>query len=196
MAADRTSQALIENSDMKTLEQTNLTTYSDQRTLDVGHARSSIVWLRVISSLAWLSSAFVGKDAKLSAAFLSGVELSKRVNETFVHTALTPGVSALLRNVVLPNAQIFAVMIGFGDLAIGTSLALGLFTRLGATLAIVRAVTNILVAGGAGADTVGFNVMLIAAGTIALATGAGRRFGIDAVLLARWPTVRLLRLLA
>ena len=196
MAADRTSQALIENSDMNTLEQTNLTISSDQRTLDVGHARSSIVWLRVISSLAWLSSAFVGKDAKLSPAFLSGVELSKRVNETFVHTALTPGVSSLLRNVVLPNAQIFAVMIGFGDLAIGTSLALGLFTRLGAILAIVRAVTNILVAGGAGADTVGFNVMLIAAGTIALATGAGRRFGIDAVLLARWPTVRLLRLLA
>lgn len=165
-------------------------------TLDVGRARSSIVWLRVISSLAWLSSAFVGKDAKLSAAFLSGVELSKRVNETFVHTALTPGVSALLRNVVLPNAQIFAVMIGFGDLAIGTSLALGLFTRLGATLAIVRAVTNIVVAGGAGADTVGYNVMLIAAGIIALATGAGRRFGIDGLLLARWPTVKLLRLLA
>jgi uncharacterized membrane protein YphA (DoxX/SURF4 family) len=87
-------------------------------------------------------------------------------------------------------------MIGFGDLAIGTSLALGLFTRLGATLAIVRAVTNILVVGGAGADTVGFNAMLIAAGVIALATGAGRRFGIDAVLLARWPTAKLLRLLA
>jgi uncharacterized membrane protein YphA (DoxX/SURF4 family) len=147
----------------------------------------------VISSLAWLNSAFVGKDAKLSAAFLSGVELSKRVNETFVHTALTAGVSALLRNVVLPNAQIFAVMIGFGDLAIGTSLALGLFTRLGATLAIVRAVTNIVVAGGAGADTVGFNVMLIAAGGIALATSAGRRFGIDALLLARWPTVKTAR---
>lgn len=48
-------------------------------------------------------------------------------------------------------------MIGFGDLAIGISLSLGLFTRLGGTLAIVRAVTNILVAGGAGADTVGFN---------------------------------------
>jgi hypothetical protein len=87
-------------------------------------------------------------------------------------------------------------MIGFGDLAIGTSLALGLFTRLGATLAIARAVTNIVVAGGAGADTVGFNVMLIAAGIIALATGAGRRFGIDAVLLARWPTAKFLRLLA
>jgi uncharacterized membrane protein YphA (DoxX/SURF4 family) len=149
----------------------------------------------VISSLAWLDSAFVGKDAKLAAAFLSGAELVKKVNETFIHTAVTPGVSALLRNVVLPNAQIFAITIGFGDLAIGISLLFGFLTRLGGTFAIMRAVTNILVAGGAGPDTVGFNTMLITAGAIALATGAGRRFGIDAVLLTRWPNVRLLRFL-
>jgi hypothetical protein len=61
---------------------------------DVCHARGSIVWLRVISSLAWLDSALVGKDAKLSYAFVSGVELAKRTGETFVFTAVTPGVSA------------------------------------------------------------------------------------------------------
>jgi uncharacterized membrane protein YphA (DoxX/SURF4 family) len=165
------------------------------RPLDLCHTGSAIVWLRVISSLAWLDSAFVGKDAKLSAAFLSGVELAKKVNETFIHTAVTPGVSALLRNVVLPNAQIFAIAIGFGDLAIGISLLFGFLTRLGGTFAIMRAVTNILIAGGAGPDTVGFNTMLIAAGAIALTTGAGRRFGIDAVLLRRWPNVRFLRFL-
>jgi hypothetical protein len=59
----------------------------------------------------------------------------------------------------------------------------------------MRAVTNILVAGGAGPDTVGFNTMLITAGAIALATRSGRRFGIDAVLLNRWPNVRFLRFL-
>jgi len=79
---------------------------------DVCHARSSIVWLRVISSLAWLDSALVGKDAKLSYAFLSGAELAKRIGETFVFTAVTPGVSALLRNVALPHAQIFAYSLG------------------------------------------------------------------------------------
>ena len=160
----------------------------------VCHAGSSIVWLRIISSLAWLDSALVGNDAKLSYAFLSGVELAKRIGETFVLTAVTPAVSALLRNVVLPHAQIFAILIGFGDLAIGISLSLGLFTRLGGVLAIVRAVTNILVAGGAGPDTVGFNAMLIAAGAIGLTTGAGRRFGLDRLLLARWPAAKLLRL--
>jgi uncharacterized membrane protein YphA (DoxX/SURF4 family) len=163
---------------------------------DIYHARSSIVWLRVISSLAWLDSALVRKDAKLSYAFLSGGELAKRIGETFVFTAVTPEVAALLRNVVLPHPQFFAVLIGFSDLAIGISLSLGLFTRLGCVLAILRALTNILVAGGAGPDTVGFNVMLIATGAIGLITGAGRRFGLDRLLLARWPTVKLLRLLA
>jgi hypothetical protein len=100
--------------------------------LDLRHTHSSIVWLRVISSLAWLDSAFVGKDAKLSAAFLSGGELIKKVNETFIHTAVPPAVSSLLRNVVLPNAQIFAIMIG-GDLAIGVSLLFG-FLRVLAEL--------------------------------------------------------------
>lgn len=163
---------------------------------DVCHARNSIVWLRVISSLAWLDSALVGKDAKLSYAFLSGVELAKRIGETFLFTAVTPGVSALLRNVVLPHAQLFAILIGFGDFAIGISLSLGLFTRLGGLLAIFRAVTNILVAGRAGPDTIGFNAMLFAAGAIGLITGAGRRFGLDRLLLARWPAAKLLRLVA
>jgi hypothetical protein len=72
---------------------------------DVYDARSSIVWLRLISSLAWLDSALVGKDAKLSYAFLSGLELAKRIGETFVLTAVTPALSALLRNVVLPLFQ-------------------------------------------------------------------------------------------
>ncbi len=79
---------------------------------------------------------------------------------------------------------------------IGISLSLGLFTRLGGMLAILRAVINILVAGGAGPDTVGFNAMLIAAGAIGLTTRAGRRFGLDRLLLARWPTAKLLRLVA
>ena len=102
----------------------------------------------------------------------------------------------LLRNVVLPRAQLFAIPIGLADLAIGISLSLGLFTRLGSVLAILRALTNILVAGGAGPDTGGFNVMLMAAGAIGLTTGAGRCFGLDRLLLARWPAVKILRLVA
>jgi uncharacterized membrane protein YphA (DoxX/SURF4 family) len=162
---------------------------------DIRHGSAAVVWLRVISSLAWLDSALIGKDAKLSATFLSGEGLAKTVAEKFMHTAVTPSVATLLQNVVVPHAQVFAILIGFGDLAIGLSLLLGLFARIGGIFAILRAVTNILIAGGAGPDTIGFNVMLITAGAIVIATGTGRRYGIDAVLLRRWPSARFLRLL-
>jgi hypothetical protein len=118
----------------------------------------------MMSSLAWLDSAFVGKDAKFASTFLSGAGLADVITQKFVHTALTPTVVDVLQKIVMPHATIFALLIAFGDLAIGLSLSLGLFTSLGGALAIVRAITNILVAGGAGPDTIGFNAMLMVAG--------------------------------
>ncbi len=79
---------------------------------------------------------------------------------------------------------------------VGISLALGLFTKLGAAGEIVRAVTNLLVAGASGADTQGFNVLLILAGVIAIVTCSGRRFGIDAWLVSRYPSARALRVVS
>ena len=111
---------------------------SARQPLDINHAVGAVVFLRMMSSLAWLDSAFVGKDAKFAAAFLSGAGLANVITKKFIHTALTPTVVNVLQNIVLPNATIFALLIAFGDLAIGLSLSLGLFTRLGGALAIVR----------------------------------------------------------
>jgi len=132
--------------------------------VDISHTGDAIVALRLASSLAWLDSALIGKDAKLAPAFLSGAGLAQRVHDTFVHTALTPAIAHLL--------------------------------RAGAAAEIARAVVNILIGGGAGTDTIGFNAMLITAGGIALASRAGRRFGLDRLLLARHPNTYFLRLLA
>jgi uncharacterized membrane protein YphA (DoxX/SURF4 family) len=169
--------------------------YSTRLPLDINHPVGAVVFLRMMSSLPWLDSAFVGKDAKFAPAFLSGAGLADVITKKFVHTALTPAVVDVLQNIVLPNATIFALLIAFGDLAIGVSLSLGLFTRLGGALAIMRATTNIFTAGGAGTDTIGFNAMLIVAGVICITTGAGRNYGIDRFLLARWPTLGFLRLI-
>jgi uncharacterized membrane protein YphA (DoxX/SURF4 family) len=170
--------------------------YSASRAPGILHAVGAIVFLRIMSSLAWLDSALVGKDAKFAPAFLNGAGLADVITQKFVHTALTPGVVNVLQNIILPQVAIFAPLIAIGDLAIGLSLSLGLFTRLGGALAILRAITNILVAGGAGADTIGFNAMLIVAGVICITTGAGRFCGIDSYLLERWPSSPFLRLLA
>jgi hypothetical protein len=109
----------------------------------IKHVVTAIVFLRVMSSLAWLDGAFIGKDAKLAPSFLSGAGLGDTVAQKFVHTALSPAVVNILQNIALPRASVFAQFVAFGDLAIGPSLSLGLFIRLGGTLAIVRAMTNI-----------------------------------------------------
>ncbi len=119
--------------------------YGNRSVPHVRHAKSAIVWLRILSSLAWLDSAFVGKDAKLSPTFLSGVGLTKVAMEKFLHTAIFPWVADLLQNLVLPHAQLFAVLIALTDAAIVTC--------------------------------------------------AGRRFGVDRILIGRSPSSRLLRIL-
>lgn len=160
------------------------------------HAKPAIVWLRVLSSLAWIDSAFVGKDAKFAPAFINGTDLATRVNHTFVHTALDSRIAQLLTLYVAPHAAIFALLIAVADAAIGISLALGLLVRLGAAIAIARALVNIAVAGGAGPDTIGYNALLIVVAGICIVTAAGRKFGFDAQLIARYPRSGALRIIA
>jgi hypothetical protein len=162
----------------------------------VRHTKAAIVWLRICSSLAWLDSAFVGKDAKLAPAFLHGGELVSRIHTTFVHTAIDSRVAQLLNSYVVPHAALFALLIAAADAAAGVSLAFGLFVRFGAAVAIARALVNIAVAGGAGTDTIGYNAMLIVAALICIATAAGRKFGLDGPLIDRFPRSGLLRLIA
>jgi len=159
-------------------------------------AIAAVITIRMASSLAWLDSALVGKDAKFAPDFISGAGLAMRVTSTFVHTAIAPGVAAFLRDVIVPNAHLFAVLLAVGDLAIGISLFFGLLTRLGGFFEIVRALTDIAITGSTGADTAGYNGMLIVAGAIAIGTGAGRTFGLDRVLLTRFPNSKVLRLVA
>jgi len=156
----------------------------------VRHAPAALVVLRVGSSLAWLDSAFVGKDAKFAASFLSGAGLAERIRDTFVHSAATPQVAEILRIVVLPHAQIFAVLIALGDALAGISLALGLFARLGGAVAVLRSLVNIAVAAGMGTDAVGYNAMLALAGALVIWTDAGRLAGFDAVRVRRNPRSR------
>jgi uncharacterized membrane protein YphA (DoxX/SURF4 family) len=160
------------------------------------HAAGSVAALRAFSSLAWLISALVGKDAKLAPSFLSGAGLAERIHETFVHSAILPAISAFLVDVVVPHAPLFAVLIAFGDLAVGISLSLGFLTRLGGAVAIFRALTNVAIGGGLGMDTIGFNALLAFAGVVAIVTGAGRLWGIDGWLRHEYPDNRVLRFLS
>jgi len=160
------------------------------------YPKEGIVWLRFLASIPWLDSAFVGPDAKCSPAFLHGSALATRIDSTFVHTAIDSRVTHLLTAYVVPHVAIFALLIAIADVMVGISLALGLFVRVGSLIAIARALTNIIVASGAGVDTIGYNGLLIGISAICLATAAGRKAGLDARLINRFPRNEALRLIA
>jgi len=168
------------------------------RHVDVIAVGASLALLRALSSYSWLSGALVGKDAKFSPHFLSGPGLAERITDPqkgFAHTAICQDISNLLTGTVVPHASLFASLIALSELMIGLSLLFGLFARLGGFAAILRAVTNVLVAGTA-PETVGHNYMLALAGLVVLISAAGRAYGIDRLLIKKFPGSRFLRLIA
>lgn len=56
--------------------------YSARQPIGIIHAEGAVVFLRIMSGLAWLDSARAGKDAKFSARFLGGAELAESLRKS------------------------------------------------------------------------------------------------------------------
>jgi uncharacterized membrane protein YphA (DoxX/SURF4 family) len=161
-------------------------------------AAGSLALLRVLSSYSWLSGALMGKDAKFNSDFLAGRGLVERILDPvkgFAHTAVTPEVAKFLTDTVVPHASVFAWMIAISELAIGISLLFGIFARLGGFVAILRCITNVLVAGTA-AETVGHNYMLALAGLVVMISAVGRAYGVDGFLVGTFRDSGMIRVVS
>lgn len=92
-----------------------------------------------------------------------------------------------IRAVVLPNAMLFASVVGWGESLVGLLLVLGLCTRLAAVGALLL-VVNYMLAKGAWLWNPSSNDAAFTLISIALLIGAaGRTLGVDTVLARRWP---------
>ena len=90
-----------------------------------------------------------------------------------------------LESTVLPNAETFAVLTGWGELLFGLSVFLGLFTRLGAAIGIF-VVLNFTFAVGRAIWLPGMDAAYIWALFTLFICGAGRVWGIDRILRGKW----------
>lgn len=90
-----------------------------------------------------------------------------------------------LESVVLPNAELFSVLVTWGELGFGLSIMLGLFTRLGAAIGIFI-ILNYTFAGGRGIWLPGMDAAYIWALLTLLLCAAGRVWGLDQILRERW----------
>lgn len=93
-----------------------------------------------------------------------------------------------LEDIVLPNVQVFAVLVTWGELMFGILVLLGLFTRLGCAVGIFI-ILNFTFAVGRGIWLPGMDAAYIWALLTLLVAGAGRTVGLDSVIHRRWPKV-------
>jgi uncharacterized membrane protein YphA (DoxX/SURF4 family) len=96
-----------------------------------------------------------------------------------------------LLNVVTPNISVFAELVRLGEVLVGCSLLLGVFTRFGGAIGCLLAL-NYMAAKGAFSDWTTIGSLDAAAfmfSFLMLAVPAGRVAGIDALLVRR-PAVR------
>ena len=83
-----------------------------------------------------------------------------------------------LQQVVVPHFHLFGWLVGITEVAIGTSLVLGAWTRAGALLGVLQAV-NLLVAEGNSPEGPWIYVAILAANLFVLFTPSNRRFSLD-----------------
>lgn len=90
-------------------------------------------------------------------------------------------------NVVLPNIEIFAHLVQYGELLTGISLLLGLLTWVGASGGVFLALNYFLAKGSlVHLDAyAGLEALAIAYGVACLILPVGRAFGLDALIFRR-----------
>jgi thiosulfate dehydrogenase [quinone] large subunit len=97
-----------------------------------------------------------------------------------------------LQHTVLPHAPLFAMLQAYGEVVVGLGLVLGLFTRLTAVIGLVLALNFGLATQWMSFGQQGFHLLLITSMVIFLVTGAGRAWGLDALLGSRLKRLRWL----
>ncbi|MCH8979905.1 MAG: DoxX family membrane protein [Armatimonadetes bacterium] len=93
-----------------------------------------------------------------------------------------------LEGVALPNADLFAALVGFGEVLAGISLLLGLASRLGAAGAVFLFINYGLMGGVPGLISQGIMIVIVIGQAL---WNSGRRFGLDYWTYRKWPNARI-----
>ncbi len=136
------------------------------------------VWTKLALGFAWgvipyptVSPRFVGFHPKRVAEFAAGNPVGWYKD--------------FLEQTVLPNAALFATLQVWGEVAVGIGLVLGLVTRLTALVGLYLALNFGLASQWMSFGQQGFHLLLVTSMVIFIGAGAGRAWGIDALLLRR-----------
>lgn len=106
-----------------------------------------------------------------------------------------PSYKSFLLDTVIPHSHVFATLTALGEVGVGIALLFGLLTPVGAFFGLLQVLFYGFAVQQQSSGQQGFHVMLFAMMITFLFARAGRRWGIDARLRARWPESRLVQAL-
>jgi len=158
------------------------------------HPQHWLAVLRIVVGLWFVKSLFTKVGIALAWGFLP----VPAANERWIHTMpkLLAKYAAdnpiewyrdFLLHTVVPNPHIFAHLTALGEAAVGLSLTLGLLTALGSFFGFCQVIFYGLAVQHMSSGQQGFHVMLGSMMLAFLFARAGRRWGLDAWLVRRYP---------
>jgi uncharacterized membrane protein YphA (DoxX/SURF4 family) len=143
-------------------------------------ARSALVLLRVYLGVVFVLAALPKLQRNSTPDFIGFME----------HVALSrahPLYQDAVRNIILPNAWAFASLISWGEMLVGITLILGLFTRFSAAVALLLSMNYMLARGGWFWSPWSNDAAHLVIAMALLLGAAGRTLGMDTLLARRWP---------
>ncbi|MFQ5817872.1 MAG: DoxX family protein [Terriglobia bacterium] len=92
-----------------------------------------------------------------------------------------------LEATVLPNKELVAFLVSWGEVLVGAALLLGVVTRLAALMGIVMTGNYLLAKGVSWLAASSHDALFILMLLVVLLGAAGRAYGVDYFLAKRWP---------
>jgi thiosulfate dehydrogenase (quinone) large subunit len=167
---------------------------STQTQIDMSHPSRWLAVLRIVVGLYFVKALWTKLDVVLLGGFVPwlGVEprwLAAMPAIVAKQAAENPILwyKAFLENTVLPNSDLFARFIAWGETLVGLGLTLGLFSGLAALGGLWLSINYGLASQHMSPAAFGFHYMLVATMIVLFLARSGRAWGLDGWLAWRWP---------
>ena len=145
----------------------------DERTLLVLAGARILLGVLWLANLTWKLPPDFGRDDP--EGLLYNFELAS------AHAVVAP-LRTLAEDVLIPHFTLFGWIVFLAELAVGLSLLLGLWTRIGALLGVVQSIAITLLVVRAPDEWVWTYVLLVAMSLVVALTPSGERLSLDARL--------------
>lgn len=157
---------------------------------------NAMAWVRILVGVVWLNGAV---EKLLSPSFPR--QFATTLNSGAFISQAPPWFGDFMRDNVVPNAELVAQLVRFGELTLGLALVLGLLTNPAAIGSILFSLTLLVSQGGprlgmglGPPEFIDINLLMALLSLVVLLSPAAKALSLDAALVHRSP--RLAPLLA